>query len=89
VSYSLERIGRSYVPYQVWTEGTFIEDIHAMGYSMVDRWTIPSLANVIETPPELGASTSSGFCFRWTKPRICLIAAFTAPLETFTDFLFG
>jgi hypothetical protein len=30
-------------------EGTFIEDIQALGYSMVDRWTIPSLSNVIET----------------------------------------
>jgi putative methyltransferase (TIGR04325 family) len=86
---TLERIGRSYVPYQVRSEGTFIEDIQAMGYSMIDRWTIPSLSNVIETHPELGASTSSGFYFRWSQPLLCLIAAYMAPLDTFTDFMFG
>jgi putative methyltransferase (TIGR04325 family) len=61
---TLERIGKSHVPYQIRSETAFVEEIQALGYRMVDRWTIPSLSHVIDTHPELGASTSAGFYFR-------------------------
>jgi hypothetical protein len=61
---TLERIGKSHVPYQIRSERAFIGDVQALGYSMVDRWTIPSLSHIIETHPEMGASTGAGFYFR-------------------------
>jgi hypothetical protein len=61
---TLERTGKSHVPYQIRSERAFIGDVQALGYSMVDRWTIPSLSHIIETQPEMGASTGAGFYFR-------------------------
>ncbi|APG94683.1 methyltransferase, TIGR04325 family [Sinorhizobium americanum] len=61
---TLERIGRATVPYQMRDEGVLRHDIEQLGYTLVDRWTIPSLAHVIETHPELGASESAGFYYR-------------------------
>lgn len=61
---TLERIGRSYVPYHMRNEMEFIDDIMRLGYRQVDRWSIPSLSHVIDTHPELGRSESSGFYFR-------------------------
>lgn len=61
---TLERIGKSYVPYQMRNEAEFIGDIARLGYTQVDRWSIPSLSHVIDTHPELGRSESAGFYFR-------------------------
>ncbi len=61
---TLERIGRSYVPYQMRNEAEFIGDIARLGYIQVDRWSIPSLSHAIDTHPELGRSESAGFYFR-------------------------
>ncbi|MFK0164980.1 methyltransferase, TIGR04325 family [Rhizobium sp. NPDC090279] len=61
---TLERIGRSYVPYQMRNEADFIGDIAKLGYKQVDRWSIPSLSHAIDTHPELGRSESAGFYFR-------------------------
>lgn len=61
---TLERIGGSYVPYQMRNEGDFLSDIARLGYKQVDRWSIPSLAHLIDTHPELGRSESAGFYFR-------------------------
>jgi putative methyltransferase (TIGR04325 family) len=61
---TLERVNEAYVPYQIRTEKPFIEDVQSLGYRMVDRWTIPTLAQVIATHPELGTSTSVGYYFR-------------------------
>lgn len=61
---TLECIGRARVPYQIRNEAAFMASVEALGYQLVDRWTIPSLAHVIDTHPELGASESAGFYFR-------------------------
>ncbi len=61
---TLERIGRAYVPYQMRDEKAFVRDLEALGYAQVDRWSIPELAHVIDTHPELGPSESAGFYFR-------------------------
>lgn len=61
---TLERIGKAIVPYQMRDEEVFRRDVERLGYHLVDRWTIPSLAHVIETHPELGPSESAGFYFR-------------------------
>lgn len=61
---TLERIGKARVPYQIRNEAAFLREIADLGYTLVDRWTIPSLAHVVETHPELGASESAGFYFR-------------------------
>jgi putative methyltransferase (TIGR04325 family) len=61
---TLEKIGKAYVPYQMRDETTLIGEITSLGYRMADRWTVPFLSHVIETHPELGASTSAGYYFR-------------------------
>jgi len=61
---TLERIGRSYVPYHMRNEAEFLDDIARLGYKQVDRWSIPSLSHAIDTHPEFGRSESAGFYFR-------------------------
>jgi len=61
---TLERIGKTHVPYHMRDEATFIDDVTRLGYRLVDRWSIPSLSHVIDTHPELGRSESAGFYFR-------------------------
>jgi len=61
---TLEGIGRALVPYQIRKEDSFLTEMNGLGYTLVDRWSIPSLSHVIETHPELGASRSEGFYFR-------------------------
>ncbi|MBB6486247.1 methyltransferase, TIGR04325 family [Rhizobium lusitanum] len=61
---TLERIGRSYVPYHMRNEADFIADITRLGYKQIDRWTIPSLSHTIDTHPEMGRSESAGFYFQ-------------------------
>ncbi len=61
---TLERIGRSYVPYHMRNEADFIADIAKLGYRQVDRWSIPSLSHAIDTHPEMGRSESAGFYFQ-------------------------
>ncbi len=61
---TLERIGRSYVPYHMRNEAEFIGDVTRLGYKQVDRWSIPSLSHAIDTHPEMGRSESAGFYFQ-------------------------
>ncbi|WP_295812926.1 methyltransferase, TIGR04325 family [uncultured Nitratireductor sp.] len=62
---TLERIGPALVPYQIRNEASFLTMIEGLGYDIADRWSIPSLAHVIDTHPEYGASESAGFyCVR-------------------------
>ncbi|EKF18450.1 methyltransferase, TIGR04325 family [Nitratireductor pacificus] len=61
---TLECIGSARVPYQIRNEDTFLASVEALGYQMIDRWSIPSLSHVIDTHPELGSSESAGFYFR-------------------------
>lgn len=60
---TLEKIGPAFVPYRIRNDRAMIRDIEKLGYRLVDRWSIPSLSNVIDTHPELGASESVGFYF--------------------------
>ena len=61
---TLEKIGPALVPYRIRNDTATIREIEKLGYRLVDRWSIPSLANVIDTHPELGPSESAGFYFR-------------------------
>ncbi|MGZ9721008.1 methyltransferase, TIGR04325 family [Rhizobium miluonense] len=61
---TLERIGKSFVPYHMRNEADFVGDIAGLGYRQVDRWSIPALSRAIDTHPELGRSESAGFYFR-------------------------
>lgn len=58
---TLERIGPARVPYQIRQRAGFEAEIAALGYRILDQWEIPSLSHVIDTHPELGASTSRGY----------------------------
>ncbi len=62
--FTLERIGKSLVPYQMRNEAEFLDEMQTVGYELVDRWAIPSLAHKIDTHPELGRSENAGFYFR-------------------------
>lgn len=58
---TLERIGRAYVPYQMRSRDMFLREIDALGYDIIDSWSIKALSNRIASHPELGASESQGF----------------------------
>lgn len=66
---TLERIGPALVPYQMRNEEAFLREVTALGYELIDRWSIPSLSHVIDTHPEKGASESAGFYFRLREER--------------------
>jgi putative methyltransferase (TIGR04325 family) len=59
--FTLERIGSALVPYQMRDEMALLQEFAMLGYRIADRWTIPSLAHVIDTHPEFGASDSAGY----------------------------
>lgn len=61
---TLENFGLAEVPYQIRPRAAFFAEIDALGYDVVDQWTVPSFAHVIPTHPELGASSSVGLYAR-------------------------
>jgi putative methyltransferase (TIGR04325 family) len=61
---ALERIGPSYVPYQVRGRQGFASELAGLGYSVEDTWEITALSRRIDSHPELGASESRGFMLR-------------------------
>lgn len=61
---TLERIGPARVPYQLRSRAGFEAELDAIGYDIVDQWEIPSLAHVIGTHPDLGASMSRGYLLK-------------------------
>lgn len=65
--FTAERIGRNQVPYQVRNRDSWEAEISAMGYDIVDSWTIPELGHVITTHPWLGRSESRGYALRLQK----------------------
>ncbi len=62
--FSLQRGGPAYFPYQVREKRTFMNELQAIGYEIVDSWQIQYLSHAIASHPELGSSQSWGFVLR-------------------------
>jgi len=58
---TLENFTYAEVPYQMRNRAEFLAVLDALGYDIVDQWTIPSLSHVIRTDLLLGSSTSRGY----------------------------
>jgi putative methyltransferase (TIGR04325 family) len=58
---TLENFTYAEVPYQMRNRAEFLAMLDALGYDIVDQWTIPSLSQVIRTDLYLGSSTSRGY----------------------------
>jgi len=58
---TLEKIGRSRVPYQIRNQPKFEAEIRGAGYRIRDTWPIPSLAHQIRWHPRAGTSASLGY----------------------------
>lgn len=63
---TLEQIGPARVPYQIRNETAWEEELNALGYTLLDRWNIPSLSHRISTHPALGESRSLGYVLERT-----------------------
>lgn len=61
---TLENFGVADVPYQIRDLSAFLTELDALGYDIVDQWTLPGLTHVIPTHLGLGGSTSRGFYAR-------------------------
>jgi putative methyltransferase (TIGR04325 family) len=59
--FTLENFGVALVPYQIRNRQVFLNEIHSMGYDIMDEWEIPSLSHVIPSRSEAGRSQSAGF----------------------------
>lgn len=59
--YTIERIGKARVPYQIRNRVCWESEIAAMGYQVLDSWVIRDLGHVIPTDPWLGRSESRGY----------------------------
>lgn len=66
---TLENFIYAEVPYQIRNRAGFLASLDALGYDIVDEWTIPSLSHVIRTHPHLGASTSRGYYAKLRTPQ--------------------
>ncbi|MFN4098275.1 MAG: methyltransferase, TIGR04325 family [Pararhodobacter sp.] len=58
---TLQRAGPCYLPYQIRNRREFENELDALGYILLDRWEIPSLSHRIDSHPELGSTTSTGY----------------------------
>ena len=65
--FTAERIGCNRVPYQIRNRNSWEAEIAAMGYDIVDSWTIPELGHVITPHPWLGRSESRGYVLQLQK----------------------
>lgn len=61
---TLENFGVAEVPYQIRNVGEVPAALETLGYDIVDRWTIDSLAHRIQTHPELGRCVYRGYVAR-------------------------
>jgi putative methyltransferase (TIGR04325 family) len=61
---TLENFRLAEVPYHIRNEREVPDALEALGYDIVDSWTIDSIAHRIDTHPELGASVSRGYAAR-------------------------
>ncbi|WP_341367367.1 methyltransferase, TIGR04325 family [Yoonia sp. BS5-3] len=79
--FTSERIGQNRVPYHIRDRQLWEAEMGAMGYDVIDRWTIPELGHVIPTHPWYGRSESRGYVLKLrgahgapdcgpTKPRV-------------------
>lgn len=62
--YLLEDLSAAEVPYQVRDRREVPRTLTALGYAVVDEWTIPSLSDAISTAANCGAVTSRGYYAR-------------------------
>lgn len=67
---TIERIGPGRVPYRIRNETAFEAEIAALGYDILDQWSIPELGHRIETHPWLGTSVSKGYLLRLRRPPV-------------------
>lgn len=58
---TLENFGMAEVPYHIRNVDEVPDALAALGYEIVDSWTIDSLSHRIETNPELGHTTYRGY----------------------------
>lgn len=61
---TLENFGVAEVPYQIRNVHDVPAALQALGYEIVDEWTIDQLAHRIQTHPELGRCTYRGYVAR-------------------------
>lgn len=61
---TLENFGVAEVPYQIRNQREVPAALEALGYEIVDEWTIEQLAHRIQTHPELGRCTYRGYAAR-------------------------
>lgn len=61
---TLENFGVADVPYQIRNVHEVPAALEALGYGIVDEWTIEQLAHRIQTHPELGRCTYRGYAAR-------------------------
>lgn len=62
---TLENFGVAEVPYQMRNVREIPDALAALGYEIVDEWTIDQLAHRIQTHPELGRCTYRGYAARY------------------------
>lgn len=62
--FTIERIGRNRVLYQIRNRTGWEAEIANMGYEILDTWPIPELGHVIPTHPWLGRSESRGYALQ-------------------------
>lgn len=61
---TLENFGVAEVPYQIRNEGEVPAALEALGYDIIDSWTIESLGHNIPTHPGLGRCVYRGYVAR-------------------------
>jgi putative methyltransferase (TIGR04325 family) len=66
---TLENFIHAEVPYQIRDRAAFVASLDALGYDIIDEWTIPSLSHEIRTHPHLGSSTSRGYYAKLRTPQ--------------------
>jgi putative methyltransferase (TIGR04325 family) len=66
---TLENFIYAEVPYQIRDRAAFLASLDALGYDIIDEWTVPSLSHVIRTHPHLGSSTCRGYYAKLRTPQ--------------------
>ncbi len=59
--FTLERIGPARVPYRIFNQTAFEQQIADLGYTIADQWTISGLSRWIISHPDQGATKSVGY----------------------------
>jgi putative methyltransferase (TIGR04325 family) len=66
---TLQNIGRSICPYQIWNRKEFIRNFERIGFELVDCWETPEFSCYIPFHPEESVRAYSGMCLRLARPR--------------------